>query len=808
MGLADIGRDIRQAFRSLITAPGFAAGVVLSLTLGIVANTAAFSFLNAAVFRPFPGVSDQHELARLSFARSEGRGTNISSTWAEYETLAASIPALSGLAAHYRTDLVVTLEKESSALRGAVVSRNYFDVLGVRPSAGRFFERDASTDPVVVISHDLWTRRFEQRGDAIGRLVLINGATATVIGVAAPQFHSVRKGAFDIDVWLPPELSHLVLRDPNRHPVSVASAGFRPYTYVGRRAPGASLAAVEAQAAAAVRHIDSARAAGERGTRLTVERVWLNDPADNVAGVVGFMTLPLLVLIIACVNAGNLLLARASRQMRDWQVRLALGATGWRIVRQVLAECLVLSVLAAGASLFLTSWALQFVAGSIPVPMPLDARVQAFTIAVTVVASLAFGLGPALRVARRGIDGAYGMRSAHVPSRSRVRSVLIALQAAVSLGLLATGAQFVNTARTGFGRTVPEGANRLLIASMDVDPLSLPREAANDFYGRVIERSAALEGVMAAGLTTASPLAGTFDSDDSIRLWLPGDDRPNGGRALAPVVSGRYFDAVLARLIAGRYFTSADETASPRTAIVSESFAKRYLSSKGLGVTLRVAPVSGPTSAPIDVEVVGIVGPESEIKRDLELVYLPAPLVDAPARSLFVRFDETGRFGVANLQQLVRSIDYRVPIRRAATLRDMQGDSDAEHRLLAGGTAALGLFALALAAGGLYGVVSYIVALRRREIGVRLALGATRAAIVRLILWQGLLPAAIGALVGAGVAATFGVIVRSRLHGVAPVDPLAFAGASAVLLLALCGATVLPAREAARVDPVVILRQE
>ena len=804
---ADIGRDIRQAFRSLVTAPAFAAGVVLSLTLGIVANTAAFSFINAAVFRPFAGVRDQHELVRLSFARSEGRGTNISSTWAEYETLAASIPALTGLAAHYRTDLVVTLEKESSALRGAVVSRNYFDVLGVRPAAGRFFQREGSADPVVVISHDFWTRRFEQRTDAIGRLILINGASATIIGVAAPQFRSVIKGAFDIDVWLPPELSHLVLRDPNRQPVGVAAAGFRAYTYVGRRAPAVSLAAVEGQAAAAVRHIDGARAANQRGTRLRADRVWLNDPAENLAGVVGFMTLPLLVLIIACVNAGNLLLARASRQMRDWQVRLALGASGWRIVRQVLAECLVLSVFAAGASLLLTAWALQLVAGSIPVPLPLDARVQAFTIAVTIVASLAFGLGPAVRVARRGMDGAYGMRSAHVPSRSRVRSVLIALQAAVSLGLLATGAQFVNTARTGFGRMMPDGADRLLIATFDLDPLNLPQEATNNFYARMLEKTVALDGVVDAGVATAS-LLGTFGSNAGIRFWVPHEDRPDGRQGLGAVVAGRFLQAVRAPLVAGRHFTPTDETGPPRSAIVTETFSRRYLGSAGVGTRLRVADAASRPAAPIEVEIVGIVGHEYGIPRDVPLVYLPAALSHSPSRSLYVQFDDSGRFTLGSLQQAVQEVDYRVPIRRAATLRDMEGDSDSERRLLAGGTAALGLFALALAAGGLYGVVSYIVALRRREIGVRLALGATRGAIVRLILWQGLLPAAIGALVGAGVAATFGVVVRSRLHGAAPVDPLAFAGASAVLFLALCGASILPAREAARVDPVVILRQE
>lgn len=267
--LSDTGRDLRNAVRSLGTPPGFAAGVILSLTLGIVANTVAFSFLNAAVFRPFAGVRDQHELVHVYFAQTEGRGTNISSTWAEFGSLSSSLDGLSALAAHYRTDLVVTLNRESSALRGAVVSRNYFEVLRVQPAAGHFFHRDDAKEPVVVISHDLWRRRFDQRADAVGQLLLVNGASVTIIGVAAPQFHSVTKGDFDIDVWLPPELSHLVMRDSNSQPVSTAAAGFRAYTYVGRRRSDASLATIQEQAAVAARHIDSARPPTRRGTRIT-----------------------------------------------------------------------------------------------------------------------------------------------------------------------------------------------------------------------------------------------------------------------------------------------------------------------------------------------------------------------------------------------------------------------------------------------------------------------------------------------------------------------------------------------------------
>ena len=801
MLFSDTGRDLRQAIRHLATAPRFAVGIVVSLTLGIVANTAAFSFINAAVFRPFPGVRDQQELVRIDIAAERF----ASSTWAEYEMLAGGLPGLTGVAAYLRTDLAVTIDRESSALRGAVVSRNYFEVLGVRPAAGGFFPSDAAA-PVAVISHDLWRRRFREQSDVIGQLALVNGASVTIVGVTAPHFHGVEKGHFDIDVWLPAGLAHLTLRDEQRHPVSIHAAGFLPFRYVGRRRTDVTLATVAGQAAALQAAIDANRPRNRQGTRISVRRVWLNDPAANGAAIVAYMIVPLLVLLIACVNAGNLLLARASAQRRDWELRLALGASAWRVVRHVLVECLVFAALSAAASLLLAAWVLRFIASSVPVPMPLDGRVLVFTMVAALMAALAFGLGPALRVGRTGLATVGGLRTAYGPSKSRLRSGLIALQAALSLGLLATGAQFVSTVRSGLGVIAAPGAERVLAASFNVEPFNMAPAAAADFYSRVVGRASALEGVVAAGLTTQSA-RGTFDDGSSIRLWVAPDDPPAGRRGLAAVVSGRYFQAVHASLVAGRYFSSADESAVPRTAIVSEGFARRRLIGRGPGASIRVAAAETPRH-PVDLEVVGVVGPPIGERRDLDVVYLPAPLSYTPARALFVQFDDSGRFTLASLQRAVSAIDYRVPIRDAGTLSDQRDDSHGERRLLAAGVAALGIFALALAAGGLYGVVSYLVALRRREIGVRLALGATSSSVMWLILRQGLVPAAIGAGTGAGAAALIGVAVRSRLYGASPVDPAAFAGAAVVLGAAMVTACIFPARHAARIDPAVTLRSE
>ena len=807
----DFGRDLRLAIRSLAAAPAFAAGVIASLTLGIVANTAAFSFVNAAVFRPFPGVGDQHELVRVGIARRADRNSSdISSTYEEYERLRAALPGLLDLAAHSSAELALTFRGESSAVPGALVSANYFDVLGVRPAAGRFFVPDESRTPVpvVVIAHATWRRLFNEDPAAVGQPLMVNGVSMTIVGVAPPRFSGIDKGRYDLAAWIPFGMSHVALRDTARRPVSVATAGYRTFTYVGRRRPEATLDQIQAQAEAAGLQIDALRPSDKKGTTVWAGGVWLNDPARMAPAIVGFMAVPLLVLVIACVNAANLLFARSSRQSRDWQVRLALGASRWRIVRQVLAESLLLAAVSCAAGLLVTSWALDLLEGSVPLPVPLDARVQLFTIAAAAATAIAFGLGPALHVASRGAVDPRRLSTAGAgTARSRVRFVLIAAQAALSLGLLATGAQFVNTVRAGSGRPEVADSDRLLLASFNLAPFNMSRTASDDFFARLLDRAASIPGVVSAGMTSAGPLAGILEP---IRFWLPDESAGAGRRSVAAFVSGEYVRTVRAPLVEGRTFGSADRAGAVRVAIVSQAFAKRYFGGRALNRSLRVTFGDGGTYASgIDLTVVGVVGPvPGERGEGLPMLYTPSPLADAPARWLYVRFDDSGRFTLGALQNAVREVDYRVPIRQAATLRERRARMDDEPALLANGVAALGLFALTLAAGGLYGVVSYIVALRRREIGVRLALGATRRSVVQLVVRQGLAAVVVGAIAGAGGAVAIGAVVRSRLYGAEPVDPLAFGGAAALMIVTMVVASAIPARHAANVDPMVVLRED
>lgn len=813
-----LGHDLRYGVRSLATAPGFVLGVVLSLTLGIGGNSVAFSFMNAAVFRPFPGVRDQHELARVSiqarrddspgvetFARAAGLTAD-----AGLNLLRASLTTLSGLAAHYEADLVIAANGQPFTGPGALVSSNYFDVLGVRPAAGRFFSPDADkpgANPIVVISHGAWGRLFNYHPAAVGSTITVNGTAVHVIGVAAEYFVGVRKSNDKPDVWIPLGLAELTLRDAAGNLASWSSARNVYLDYVGRRRPGVTMEQVEAEAAVLASRLQL-EAPPDVTYQGWAKRVWLNDPAESAPEVVAFMIIPMLVLAIACVNAANLLLARAARQARDWTVRLALGASRWRIVRQVLIESAVLSICSAAMGLVVASWAISFVARQIPVPLPIDLRVVVFTLVISLGAAAAFSLGPALTVIARASRRSVTSTSPGAMPRSRGRFALVALQAALSLGLLTTGAQFTNTVFADNPNAAPiPSPERLVLASFDLDPLRLSADEADVFYQRLVDRARQIPGVSSAGISTPGLVTGAMGRTTPLRVWTPTTPVEGSGEFLSMLVSPGALDAIGVPLVAGRRFDDRD-TDRLRHVIVNEPFAKTFFDGQALGRTFRLALSSAPDRAD-DVTIVGVAGGIMR-RADTEpaTLYYAAPLEPLPARMLYIRIDETGRFSVAALQAAVREIDARVPVNATKTLADDRAERHTERKLLAQGAAGLGLLALLLAAGGLYGVVSYIVSLRRQEVGIRLALGAEARAIVVMITRQALTPALIGAAVGLFVAALAGKVVRSSLYGAGSTDLRAFAGSTALLLGVLFLATIVPARRAASINPVDTLRAE
>ena len=814
-----VDQDFRYALRGLMTSRGFAFGVIISLALGISATAAAFSFINAAVLRPFPGVTDQAGLVRLTIGTARyQKFSTIPASFRDFMTIRENMTTLSGMAAYREATFAIAVAGEAAAVPGTLVSGNYFEVLGVTPAAGRFFldreDRTAWTHPVVVISDAFWERRYHRAPSAIGQSLLVNGAALQIVGVAPHNFSGLTLR--DTNVWVPLAMGELTLRGRDGRPARVETASPLWLDYVGRRRPDATIEQVAAQAELLRDRLESTRA--EKRARVSVLRVWLNDPARMAAQIVALMVVPMLVLAIACVNAANLVMARSSRRVRDWTVRLAVGATRWRVVRQVLAEAMILSAAATALGLLLTRWGLSLIGRILPVPIPLDYRVALFTVAIAVLTAVTFSLGPALSVTRhatkRLAPAAAGIGGT---VRSRTRFVLVALQAALSLGLLTTGAQFVKTVQAAAAHEMIPHPETLVLATYDVDPLRLSREAGDDFYRRLLDRVSRIPGVAAAGFAPRDLMTGGVSSDQSVTIWLPGSpDR--GISQLASHVSSRFLDAVSIPLLQGRRFTAADED-KLATVVVNKTFAERFLPGQPLGRTFRMgaarasvfSPYAVVVPGPVDVTVVGVVDGILNMDRGLvepPILYHPAPLVYRPARTLYLRTDGTGRFDAAVLHAATREVDARVPVNGLTTLADMRRNNNLENKLFGRAVAVLGILAMVLAAGGLYSVVAYIVSLRRQEVGIRLALGADAGSIVGMIVRQALMPTLVGAAVGAAGAAAAGAMIRSRLYGAVPVDAVAFGGATLLMLTVMLLASWIPARHAGQVDPISVLRQE
>jgi len=830
-----LDQDVRYAMRGLAKDPGFAFGVILSLALGIGANTAAFSMINAAIFRPFPGVANQEELVRLTLGTHDRQKfSTIPASYRDFMTIRENMTTVSGLSAYRDAAFAISTDGQTTGVPGTLVSGNYFDVLGVKPAAGRFFlereDQTAWTHPVVVISDALWERLYDRAPSAIGRPLLVNGAALEIVGVAPAGFMGVK--ARSPGLWVTMAMGELTLRGPDGRPARAEAAGPLGLEYVGRRRSGVTLEQVRAQAGALRERLEATRP--NPRARVSVLPVMLNDPSGMAPEIAGFMAVPMLVLAIACVNAANLVMARSSRRVRDWTVRLAVGATRWRVVRQVLADAMILSAAATVLGLLLSRWALSFIMRILPVPAPLDARVALFAVAIAVLTAVIFSLGPALSVTRHAAKRLAPAAAQIGGSRARstARFALIALQAALSLGLLATGTQFARTVYAAAATEPIAHPESLVLAAVDVDPLRLEREAGEEFYRQLLDRVSRIPGVTAAGFAPRGIVTGQVSGDTLARIWLA-ESRDDGTSQLAFKVSARLLDAVAVRLLQGRRFTAVDET-SISTVIVNKPFADKFLQGQAVGRSFRLGrpantgasamiivtldrkgvptykTASGSTAGDaVEVTVVGVVdGIMKQGAFEPPILYYPAALVYQPARTLFLRLDRSGRFNAAALHAAAREIDARVPITGVTTLAEMRLNHNVDVKFAGRAVGVLGILALILTAGGLYSVVSYIVSLRRQEVGIRIALGAAAGSIIGMIVRQALLPTVIGAALGAAGAGVVGVVIRSRMYGASPVDPVAFGGATLLMLAVMLVASWIPARHAGRVDPISVLRQE
>jgi putative ABC transport system permease protein len=851
--LDDLGRDVRYAFRIFARQRTFAAVIVGTLALGIGANTAVFSIVDGLLLRTLP-IREPERLAQLVSEPPSSQRSWTFPIWQEVHRHRTQFDGTLAWAA-FDAEFDLSTGGESRLVKGVWASAEALDVLGVTPAAGRFFPpsddgHGAGEAPAVVISHAFWQAHFGGASDVIGRTLMLERVPFTVIGVTPPGFFGVTPGR-SFDVVVPLGAEPLVRGGESRLD---RRTSWWLQVFV-RLKPGQSREA----AASLVRTLQSGiREAtmpppGPNGSRdrHLPDPLTLEDAARGLSGPRNEYARPLLVmmvvvgmvLLIACANIANLMLARATARSHEWSVRLALGASRGRLTRQLLVESLILAALGAAAGVAVAHWGsrllvAQLAADEVALGLPVDVRMLAFTAVVGLMAALIFGLAPALRAARRApIDAMKDRgRAAGASGHARTTSGLVVVQVALSLVLL-MGAGFFLRSFDGLTRA-PLGfeRGRVLLAVIDARRADVRPGARRETYERIRQRALAVPGVERAAVSITAPLGAMWSRRiDVSGSALRGSDAPDVGpegfgftdRPLPTHAPLAVFNGVTSgwaatfgtRLLAGRDIANDDAPGSLRVALVNQAFARKFLGG-GNPVGHTIQPTKDLESPPI--QIVGLLA--DAVYRDVREPTLPTvyvPLSQSIDRSLMEDPTETAP---AIVTLSVRAAAGR-PSLLTKPLAAAIGEADptlavrfepldarvsaalTRERLLAILSTAFGLLALLMASVGLYGVTSYAVSLRRTEIGIRLALGAAPASVIRLVLGRVALLVGGGILAGVVVAMSMSRFVATLLHGLRPADPVTIAASAATLALVGAVAGWLPARRAASLDPTTVLRE-
>ncbi|HEX8722317.1 MAG TPA: ABC transporter permease [Pyrinomonadaceae bacterium] len=814
-------QDIRFSARRLSKSPGFTLVALVSLALGIGANTAIFSLVNAVLLRPLP-VAAPERLVSVSVTGGDDSMHAFSyPTYLDFRDRGSG-GVLSGLFAERFAPMSLSRAGASERVWGYLVTGNYFEVLGARAARGRTFtpeeDRAPLSAPVAVLSHACWLRRFGGDPGVVGRDVELNGHPFRVVGVM-PEGFAGTEIVYTPEVWVPMTMQEWV--EPGN--LWLERRETQNIFAVGRLKDG-----VTREQAEAALNLFAGQLGREYPETNEGQRIVLVPPGFVIpqlrGAVVGFAAVLMgavgLVLLIACTNLANLLLARASSRRKEMALRVALGASRWRLVRQLLTESLLLALAGGAAGLLLAAWLLDLVAAYRPpidVPVWIEAgvdwRVLAFALGASLLTTLLFGLAPALQATRTDLVPALkDAGRGDGRTRSRLRGALVVAQVTLSLVLLvAAGLTLralarLQTASPGFE---VEGG---LVASFDLGLQGYDEARGREFGRRLVERVRAMPGVRAASLTDLFPLSLNYTSNSVYVEGRPGARGANVPIAMASSVEPSYFDAMGIPVVAGRPFGERDDERAPRVVVVNETFARRFFpgaepAREAVGKRIGFKGDQGPWA-----EIVGVAkdGKYWTIGEAPELfVYSPLAQRYTSTATLVVRAaGGDPRALVPALRAEARALDAALPLYDVKTFEEHMGVSLFPARVAAALLGGFGLLALVLAGTGIYGVVSYAAAQRTREIGIRMALGAQRGDVLRLVAGRGML------LVGAGVALGLaGALALTRfmegvLYGVSATDPFTFALVVALLLGVALVACLLPARRATKVDPMVALRYE
>lgn len=793
-------RDIRYALRSWHRAPGPIAAAIVALALGIGATSTIFSVVAGVLLKPLPYQNPERLVMVWQDMRARGGpardwiSPGLFIEWQQRATMFESLGAARGWAPN------LTGIDEPERLRGAAVSAGYFTTLGVPPQAGRIFTADddrPNSPPVVVIADALWARLFNRDPSLVGRTIQLDGQPATVIGVMPSAFQAP---VVDAEIW-----------SPVRIDAARAPRGIIVLRVVAKLKPGISLAQAQAGMSALASQLAAEDPEWERA------RVALVPLQDDIVGDVRQMLIVLalavgLVLAIACANVMSLLLARAADRTREITIRTALGAGRGHIARQLFTESGLLAGVGGVAGLLLAWWGVAALIALAPASAPrlqevrVDAAVFAFTAAVTVLTALASGLAPAVATARAHLTPALREGGRESTAGGRLRAILVTSEIAVALVLVVGAALLIRTLVALQHVDMGFNPDHVLTASV-APPRAQYRDPASlrQLYARLLERASAIPGVRTAALTNMLPLSGgdfnlSFAIEGRPLTGSPGTEPVAGTR----IVSSSYVTAMGLRLVQGRDLSPLDSDNAPGAVLVNETMARRYW------------PNGSPLGAKIllpdlELTVVGVVGdvhhrgPAATPGAEM---YIPYEQFNARQVVVTLRTAGDPARSASALRAVMREIDPALPLANVKTMDELLVQSVSQPRFLAAMLTGFALLAALLALVGVYGLLSFSVSRRTRELGVRMALGSGRSRVVTLVLSQSAALVGIGLAVGVALAVSLTRLLRTLLFGVQPGDPMTVTGMAAAIAFAAVLASLPPALRASRIDPVIALREE
>jgi len=820
--MGTIWQDVRYGLRTLRKNPGFAIAAVITLALGIGAHSAVFSVVDAILFRPLP-VENPDAMVAIA---TEDQHTSFPHglSFPDFEDVRDHTGVFSSAVGYATTQVSLTFDAKPELAFCIATDGDYFTTLGVPPARGRVYTAAEDQQPngelVVVLSDTYWQRRFGSDPNIVGRGVIVNGKPATVIGVAPKQFSGMEV-IFNPDMWIPIQMWATQLS--TQGPGQLTNRDDHRLRVWARLKPGVSF--TQAATALDVEAERLARAYPEtnRAVKFRLFPSWearfepgtgkVNALASAMLGVVAA-----LVLLLACANVANLLLARAASRQKEVAVRMALGAGRGRLVRQFLAEGLLLALLGAGVAVVLAFWAIGGLnslttLSSYPLRLEfrMDARVLLFTALTAVLTTLIFGALPALRATRPDLTGALKGEGVTIGLKERrfsLRNVLVVAQVALSLVLLISAGLFLRTVQKAQAADLGIRKSDAVVATLNLAVQGYDEPRGRALFRELLTRVRALPGVEHAALAFPVPLE--FDAS-LYEVIVEGREAPPEKEKIGmmgTLISPGYFATAGTPIVGGRDFSEHDNANSERVVIVNETAARTYW--PGQSPLGRRIYLSSRDSQPLTVVGIARDGKYRMYFEDpMPYIYVPYEQRYRPYLTLFVHSKRDTAGLVADIRREVSALDANLPLFAVRSMETFLNERTfAGPRLLSLLLGIFGLVGLALAAVGIYGVMAYSVSRRTREIGIRMALGARPGDVLAMVLRQGVTLTVIGTAIGIAGALGLAQVVRVLLYGISPADPLTFAGVSAVLLLTALIACAVPARRAAKVAPMEALRYE